>query len=290
MSLWFILALSCALFTASCDALSKRVMTEHDEWLTGTVLLGISVLFFSPIAASVQFKPVSFELLVVLGAALPLEILAYYLFLSAIRMGPLSLTVPLLAFTPVFTIVTSAVVVQERVSMTGAAGIVMVTVGAYILNGDRISRDVLAPVRAIFSNNGARRMLTVALIWSVTSSLGKKGILLYGAIPFGFVLVCGDLVIFLLICALRWSMGSGGITMNRRTIAFFILGGLLMAAAEVTHFLSMSMAPVSYMISVKRLSLVFGVLLGWIVFRERNIRYRLAGSAVMVGGVFLLYE
>lgn len=274
--------------TAGCDALSKRIMADHDEWLTGTVLLGLSMVIISPVVAASDFKPFSWELVVVLSVTLPLEILSYYLFLSAIRIAPLSLTVPLLAFTPVFTVGTSAVLVGEHISMTGAAGILMVTVGAYLLHGDLMFRDLLAPIRAIFSNRGSRRMLAVALIWSVTSSLGKKGILIYGALPFGFLIVLGDLIIFFIISAMRLKSGSAAITVNARMMALFALGGVLMAGAELTHFLSMSMAPVSYMISVKRLSLVFGVLLGWIVFGEQNIRYRLVGASVMVCGVLFL--
>jgi uncharacterized membrane protein len=70
----------------------------------------------------------------------------------------------------------------------------------------------------------------------------------------------------------------------------FLIGGLLMAGAQITHFVSLSMAPVAYMISVKRLSLVLGVALGWLVFGEGNIRYRLIGASVMVCGVLLLYQ
>jgi drug/metabolite transporter (DMT)-like permease len=51
----------------------------------------------------------------------------------------------------------------------------------------------------------------------------------------------------------------------------------------------MSMAPAAYMIAVKRLSLVFGVLMGWMFFNERNIRFRLIGASVMVSGIFFLY-
>jgi uncharacterized membrane protein len=82
----------------------------------------------------------------------------------------------------------------------------------------------------------------------------------------------------------------GDIAVGGELAALFLLGGLLMAAAEITHFVSLSMAPVAYMISVKRLSLVFGVVLGWLFFGEQNIRFRLVGALVMVGGVFLLYE
>ncbi len=290
MSYWFLVALSCAFFTASCDAVSKRIMAKNDEWITGAILLSLSVLFLLPIVSRMEFGPVTLELVGVLSVALPLEILGYYLFLTAIRIAPLSLTVPMLAFTPVITILTAWVLVGEQIHWTAITGICLVTLGAYVLNGDLAAHGIMAPLKALLSNVGTRRMLAVAFVWSITSSLGKKGILLYGAIPFGFVLICGDVLIFVLICMVRHSMGLGDIAVGGELAALFLLGGLLMAAAEITHFVSLSMAPVAYMISVKRLSLVFGVVLGWLFFGEQNIRFRLVGALVMVGGVFLLYE
>jgi len=285
---WFFIALACAFFTACCDAVSKYLMRENDEWVTGTILLALANLALLPLLLSIGLNPITVELVVVLAVALPLEILGYYLFLSAIRMSPLSLTVPLLAFTPVLTILTAAVLVGEHVTPRGALGISMVTLGAYVLNGEMIRDRPWAPVTAVFANPGSRRMLLVAVIWSVTSTLGKKGILIYGAIPFGYLLTCGDLVVFIMICLARRSRGQMRISPDRRMWPFFLLAGLLMALAEVTHFVSLSMAPVSYMISVKRLSLVFGVILGWAFFGEHNIRYRISGVSVMVAGVLFL--
>ena len=82
---WFSIALSCAFFTACADALSKRIMQGTDEWIAGAVILGLSCLILAPLFLAQELRPVSWELLAVLAAALPLEILSYYLFLSAIR-------------------------------------------------------------------------------------------------------------------------------------------------------------------------------------------------------------
>ena len=85
-------------------------------------------------------------------------------------------------------------------------------------------------------------------------------------------------------------MGRTEISFKGGLWGLFIVGGLLMAGAEVTHFISLSMAPVAYFFSVKRLSLVFGVCLGWMFFGEQKIRYRLVGASVMVLGVFFIYN
>jgi drug/metabolite transporter (DMT)-like permease len=265
-------------------------MMDNDEWLTGTVILGISSLILLPIFLSLELKPVTLELVVLLGICLPLEIFAYYVFLSSIRMAALSLTVPLLAFTPALTILTSALLVGEEISALGGVGIALVTIGAYLLNGDLINLNLFAPIKAIFTNPGSRRMLLVAFVWSVTSVLGKKGVLIYGALQFGLLILFGDLIIFILITILRARLGRTEMTFKGGLWSLFIVGGLLMAGAEVTHFISLSMAPVAYFISVKRLSLVFGVILGWMFFREHKIQYRLVGASVMVLGVFFIYS
>jgi drug/metabolite transporter (DMT)-like permease len=288
---WFFLALCCAFLTACCDALSKRVMTELDEWLTGTAILGIASVLLIPVFVRTVEAPVSSDLLLLLAMTLPLEILAYYLFLSAIRMAPISLTVPLLALTPVLTVVSSALMLGETISAAGAGGIVLVTVGAYVLNGDLLNQSFFAPIKAVVSNPGSRRMLGVAVIWSVTSALGKKGVLLFGAIPFGCILLFGVVIAFALIASYKICRGSAcSCKPDWRLIALFAAGGLLMAGAEITHFLAISMAPVAYMISVKRLSLVFGVMWGWLFFKERNIGYRVVGASLMVGGIFFIYQ
>ena len=58
-----------------------------------------------------------------------------------------------------------------------------------------------------------------------------------------------------------------------------------MALQEAPHFVSISMAPVAYMISVKRLSMIIGVIFGWGLLNEENVANRLAGSAIVLLGV-----
>ncbi|MBM4328604.1 MAG: DMT family transporter, partial [Deltaproteobacteria bacterium] len=204
---WFPIALSCSVFTAGCDALSKRLVRDNDEWVTGTLLLGLSLLLLIPVFFVVERQPFSVDLLIVLSVGLPLEVYAYYLFLQAIRMAPLSLTIPLLAFTPVFTILTAALIVGEGISLLGGVGILMVTAGAYLLNGDLINLNFSAPIRAIFSNLGSRKMLVVAFLWSITSSLGKKGVLLYGALPFAILLLFLITGVFAVVSLIRLRRG-----------------------------------------------------------------------------------
>ena len=56
----------------------------------------------------------------------------------------------------------------------------------------------------------------------------------------------------------------------------------------VTHLKAISLIEVSYMVSVKRLSILFGVIYGVMFFEETNIKERLLGATVMVSGIIVL--
>ncbi len=286
----FFMALACAVLTACSDAVSKRIMQSYDEWATGTALLGLGALSMVPMVPWMTLEAPSSELGALLLVLIPLETWGYFLFLSALRMAPLSLTVPLLAFTPLFTIFSGMLILGESVSQHGAAGILLITFGAYLLNADLVNQGLFAPIKAIFSNAGSRRMLWVAVIWSFTTALGKVGANLYGAIPFGFLILAGVTVGFGAMCLVRARDTGIRVRFHRDSWRLLALGGLLVGLVHATHFLALTMINVSYMISIKRLSLVFGVCLGWLMFGEQNIRYRLVGASVMVSGVFFFYH
>jgi len=67
-----------------------------------------------------------------------------------------------------------------------------------------------------------------------------------------------------------------------------VLIGLAAAAENFAHMAAIAQVEAAYMIAIKRLSLLFGVLYGAWWFGEQNIRERLAGAAIMIAGVFLI--
>ncbi len=64
--------------------------------------------------------------------------------------------------------------------------------------------------------------------------------------------------------------------------------GLAVAFTVICHMIAISRIEAAYMISIKRTSLLFGVLYGACWFKEENIRERLAGAAMMMCGIFLI--
>ena len=283
---WLLLSLACAFFTASTAALSKILLKKHGEFLVMWAFYAFALPVFL-VAFILAPKPhLTFAFWKIVAILLPFELSAFVLYLHALKISPISLVFPFLGLTPVFTILTSSLILKEQLPPAGIGGVILVSFGAYILNADAIKEGLFAPVRNMCREKGVMIMILVALIYGFTSVLGKKAILLsgpgsYPAIYYG--------IFFLIVTPIAYlRLRRGGIKAGGRDLALFIALGLLFAIAILFHFYAITMTKVSYMISVKRLSLVIGVLYGAIIFKERNIGFRLIGSLVMLCGVVVL--
>ena len=224
-----------------------------------------------------------------IAVLIPLELLAALLYATAIRDAPFFQTVPFLAFTPVFNIATGWWILGEQVSWQGAAGVVLVVVGAYWLNIDtdrsRHGRDWLAPLRAVLVQKGSRRMLAVAMIYSITSVGGKGAMMAVG--PIQFVSLYFSLVgLAALLLALVLQPGALQV-LQCRPARWLWIGGLLVMT-NVAHFLAIANAAAAYMVAVKRTSLLFGIAYGAWWFQESGFAHHIGAAAVMLAGVVLI--
>ncbi len=286
---WFVLSLAAAYFFSTGDVLSKLLLRDNDEWTSGCAISLASLPFLIPLLIVRETFLPSRELILLVCILIPFEVFAYYLYLKAIRISPLSLSIPYLSFTPVFTILTAGILLGETIAFQGLVGILMVTVGAYVLNIELYVQHPLAPLKAAFQSRGARYMLLVSLIWSLTSTLGKKGVQLSDPVFFGvFYMTCVSSAM-LAIESLRLSRNAATVDLRGRNTIWLLLGGLATALATMAHYHAIKLAPVSYMMAVKRTSLIFSVLYGGLIFKEPHIRLRLLGASIMLSGVVVLY-
>lgn len=286
---WFLLSLGSAFSLATADALTKRLFGDCTAIEMLVVRFCVPALLLLPLAVVNGLPPVPPAFWGWLAVLVPLELVAMALYVTAIRDAPLHLTLPYLAFTPVFNVLTGYLVLGETVSAAGFAGIALVTTGAYALNlrhlGTRGARVWLAPLRAIVREQGSRRMLAAAAIYSVTSVGGKAAMeyttpWVFGA--FYYVVIGG-----VLMAGLLWRRPAALGVLARRPLGELAVGGL-MAVMVIAHFLAIARVEAAYMVSVKRTSLLFGILYGALLFRERGLARHLAAGALMVGGVAVI--
>ena len=283
---WLWLTLVSAFFLATADMLTKRYLARYRPGELVLVRFGVAGALLLPLLLMQPWPELPLPFWGWLAGLLPLEILAMWLYMQAIRDSPLSLTLPYLAFTPVFNVLTGYLFLGETVSWSGFAGIFLVVCGAWLLNLDTGRKwSMLAPFHAITRERGSRLMLMTAALYSLTSVMGK-GALQYATPgffgPFYFVVL---------------GIVAAGVFSSRDISSWRALArhpwahlgvGAFMAGMVVAHFYAIAHIEVAYMIAVKRTSLLFGMLYGAWLFGETGLARNLAAGTLMLAGVFLV--
>jgi len=285
---WFILALLSAFSLASADSATKYWLSGYRARDLLLVRFVFTLPFLAPIVVLQPWPELPVQFWYWVAALVPLEVAAMLLYMRAIRDYPLAHTVPYLAFTPVITSLTGYLLLGETVSAAGFTGIVLVVCGAWLLNAEQARGEQgwawLAPFRAILFEKGSRLMLAVAVIYSLTSVMGK------GAMQYTTPWFFGPFYFCLLgVVALMLYLPAGrGLSVLQRRVMPHLLVGLLMAAMVVTHFLAIQKTEVAYMIAVKRTSLLFAIGYGALLFGEKRVWHHLLAGSIMLAGVILI--
>ncbi|MDH5445044.1 MAG: DMT family transporter [Gammaproteobacteria bacterium] len=285
---WFTLSMVCAISLALSDAYTKKYYAGYSGVYILLVRLGLPGMVLLPFSIYFGLFDLPLAFWYYMSVLAPLEILAMWLYVLAIRDAPLHLTLPYLAFTPVFNILTGYLVLDEVISLEGGLGILCIVIGTYLLNLDHVKKsgmNYLAPFRAIVTLRGSRLMLLASIIYSLTSVYSKQAIQYSTPLAFGafYFTIIGCLLVVMVLLTQPATVTH----IARRPRPSLVVGGL-MAIMVVTHFMAIAQVEVAYMIAVKRTSLIFGMLLGAWMFRDMNFRQHLPAGILMVAGVFLI--
>jgi drug/metabolite transporter (DMT)-like permease len=285
--MWILLSLISAFTLATSDAFTKKALSQSDEYLVALARLVFALPLLVAFLYSVPVPVLDMQFYMAFGCAVPLEIIALILYTRALKVSPMGLTLPFLAFTPIFLIAVSFFIVGEKVSLQGAIGIVVLATGSYTLNRHEMKRGLFEPFRAIARERGSVMMIGAAIIYSFTSSLGKLAIEHSSPLFFGASYFAVLAFLFTPIALWKGRVSLKGF-ITRRSYLGLIVPGMLFSVMILTHMIAISQTKVAYMISVKRTSLLMGVIYGYLLFRETHIAQRLTGTVLMCAGFVLI--
>lgn len=287
---WLALSLLCALSLASADAATKAWLRDYSARELVLIRFTVTGLLLAPLLVglpSLSNLPTPFWYWI--AALLPLEILAMLLYMAAIRDYPLAQTLPYMAFTPAFVILIADWLLGERVDPQGAAGILLIVTGSWLLNGHSARlgdwRTWAAPWTMALRVPGSRMMLAVALLYALTATMGKGALQYLPPEQFGafyFALLGVATLVFIGLPQPR------ALTRLWRRPAAVLVVAALNGLMVYTHFLALRLVEVAYMIAVKRISLIIGILYGAWLFHEGDLRRHLLAAALMLAGIFLI--
>ncbi len=292
---WPLLALTGAIAQAAYSTGVKAVLPRVSPYfLAGSSFLVASGALFS-LSFLAGFPPLSPGFFPAAAVTVGINLAATLLLYRALSLSDLSLCIPMLSFTPVFLIATSALILGEIPDPAGLLGIFLIAAGSYLLAARAGSSGFCAPLGRLFGDPGIRLMLVVAFLYSISVNYDKIAVETSDPL-FSSAVIFFSLGLWMLAAAcigyIGWKIppwhSSGASDAHRPVMILLPALGFVLALEAISINLAYTLSIVPYVISVKRLSIFFAVLFGGYFLREGDFRSRAAGSLVMIAGTVLI--
>ncbi len=282
-------ALIIGIFWAIFDFLRKKALNHFNEYEVLFVVIISQLILFSITLTFSGFTLILEKYYLYYIPLITLGLLAFFLFLKALKNSEISLTIPLLSFTPLFSAVYAFFLLDEKLSYYNYIGIFIVILGSFILYSRSLTlKDLCASPKALYDNYYAKLMLVVALIWSLTPVLDKKCLEYTDIYLHGFMQSIGWLIIIPFILKNKKIKVIKYIKKNDKLLIISI--AIVGSVVSLTQLIALSYNMVPILESFKRsigviLSLVFGY---FFLKEEINLRKVLSVIIICIGLNLLL--
>jgi drug/metabolite transporter (DMT)-like permease len=289
--LWVFLAIIGAISNAAYYIIIKNHITTRDPRILtalGFLISGVLLLVISAARGLPVIGPAYYDAIFISGI---LNIIGLSLIFRAMESSDLSLSMPMLSFTPVFLIGTSYLLLHELPSTAGIAGICIIVSGSYVLNISAGHEHFLDPVRSMVQNRGSGYMLVVAFLFAASINYDKIAVLnsdpVFG-MAFTLLIISGAFMVIVVISRRFSGLLPKTAISSRLYLVPAILTGIFVSAESVSINIAYTLQIAPYVIAIKRLSIIFMVLYGTLLCAENEIRTRLLGSVLMVSGAVII--
>ena len=208
------------------------------------------------------------------------------LFLKAIKQSDLSLTIPLLSLSPMFSSLFSFFFLNEQLSNIQYLGIFLIILGTLILYSKKLTiYEIFKSFKIILKNSSAKLMVLVSIIWSLTPVLDKICLKNSSVNIHGFIQSLG-MITLLIFLFKKDTVQTENTKKNWRIILLTVFIG---STATILQFYAILTNYVPIMESIKRsIGQLSSVFLGKIFFNEEVNKPKVVGVIVLSIGVYFI--
>jgi drug/metabolite transporter (DMT)-like permease len=210
-----------------------------------------------------------------------------YFVARAYGQGQLSQVYPLTVTAPLYIAIWSTLLLGERISLVGGLGIVSIVIGAMTIQGGDFRLSLLWRGSGPAMNKGVVFAFGAAFFYSFGAVADKVGVT-SGQVSAYTMDLC---VFMLLFHVLRMSAQRQVLSVMRelRTHPMVTLGGgLVMMLSFITFRIGLQEVHASYASALRQVSTVFGLAIGFFVFRESIGARRVISTLIILAGAVLI--
>ncbi len=217
----------------------------------------------------------------------------------AMRAMELSSVLPILALDPAIVAVLAYFLLGEGLSWYKVCGLLLTLIGTFILEFHRAEhshlselfrtpKHLLAPFKEIGKGPGGRSLL-IAVLALAFGGILDRFLLVRIEVPtyLFYNYLFGTILYLVLLAGARQKIGMP--TFGKRSfIGLVLLTAAINVLANASQAKATSIAAVGLVIAVKRISVLFDVILGGKLFHERHLLQKTIASIIILTGIYLI--
>ncbi|MFA7418327.1 MAG: EamA family transporter [Melioribacteraceae bacterium] len=290
---WFTLAFISAIFSAASAVSEKKVLFSLNVLDFSLIVSFVTCLLSVPFFFSIQLSEISYVSLSILFLKTVLSAGAFLSVMYSIKNLEISEALPLLALSPGLVAIAGVIFINDILVLTEWIGIILMVIGAYVLELRKEKNNFLAPFKALFSFSKYSYVFIALFLFTVTSLLDRVLLKGYKLPPYSFMAFQQLFYVLIFSFIVMW---------KRRNIVEQIknfdkkIFYLLMAISfftviyRYTQIEATKLAPVAMVLSVKRLSILIAVVSGGKLFNEENLPRKIVAVIIILIGAALLLK
>lgn len=212
----------------------------------------------------------------------------WYFLTKALEKGDLSLIYPIMRSSPALVLIFSIAILGENVSALGVTGILLVAIGVYSINMDSlVLTKLLRPFRAVTRDRAIQFAFLTLFSTACYTLVDKVAVSQMHPVVFAYIYPWISLSLF---SGYIFKAKSGDILKKEWELskASILICGVLSIFGYFLILLAFTMERMSYVAGFRQLSIVFAVLLGGHLLKEKNKRIRIASSLIIFVGAYLI--
>ncbi len=204
--------------------------------------------------------------------------------LKALRGGDLSVLGPINAYKSVIGVVMGIILLGEMPNVWGLVGMGLIIGGSYFVLDTVEGR--CSP--ALLRNSHIRYRLLAMLLTAIEAVFIKKVILYSSPLVSFFFWSWFGAAFSLLLCLTKVNIRHEMERLKRRHLRAYLAIVLCLGTTQFTAGYIFARMNVGYALALFQLSSIVSIVLGWRIFRERDIRKKLVGAVIMLLGSTIL--
>lgn len=286
IELGIILATLVALMTGLKSVYQRLNAVDTDEFVTAWAsrFFGVPVLLVAIFYRGIPELSMKYFLI-----SLPygfVVALASVLIAKAYKASDASIVTPMFALSPVLVLFTSFFILGEVPDLKGIIGVLIIAFGAYILKAQEAD-GFLDPFRKLWDERGVQIILLVIILYSVTANIDKIMVGMFSPVMWPLTTYILSSIIMMPLMMKKSQNWRKEVKTDWKPLMIL---GVLSGGSIILQMAALELTLVSYVVSIKRLSIPITVLLSYFILSEKkDFKERIIGSTVMIIGALLIY-